>query len=610
MGNVNTIPVVSQAKSAVQAACGDTRGARETQEKFLHECVGVSQVTSLVYLAKGDTEKAEQTQVRCGKTLSNFADGVPVVGHVKGAIHHIAGDHEGGNNALRAATRTTGVMAGGALGFCVGGPVGAVAGGIAAGGTLDGAATLTSSVLENEYKPEGIFANVQQVIDNPSGGAVFDALAVPVFDGLAGYQGGKIASALENAAAGKAPTIDPKAAAEAAETRGYANQAMAVAEEMRETPGVTTGQLLKQYEVAMALDKQATLIETGGRGAPPAFDPKVSSGPNLYPPGVQDSGKQKEKSTEQSQDSFQATPTRETTASNSTTSTKVETPARLTQKQLDPSPKFACNVNLFFGFQLKKVLDEFKRFDQLEEYDLSVLEEKVQKLLKGKGVEVVRIQKIFTKMMLYDENEKQNLESKQVVSVMYGKATAELYDKENPLRGYQVVMRHQSDRMGALHILLSHPQDMFDLLPGLDVNLFPPNILFFLGEDMTNIISEKPRRKLDEVQKAAMVTEAQLYYLKHPEERKKMMANELLLVTFLRMHMNPSNFSLHQFYSFKGKQKFRVVFNVPTTFGEKRQLAIGLSCDPNGSGKAIIYKSPGRDGIDCDCYEIITAFVI
>ena len=99
MGNVNTIPVVSQAKSLVQVVTGDPDGAAETQEKFFHECIGVSQVgahfqsfkytclfsvTSLVYLATGDTEKAGETQVRCGKQLSNFADGVPVVGHVKG----------------------------------------------------------------------------------------------------------------------------------------------------------------------------------------------------------------------------------------------------------------------------------------------------------------------------------------------------------------------------------------------------------------------------------------------------------------------------------------------------------------------------------------------
>jgi hypothetical protein len=29
--------------------------------------------------------------------MSNFADGIPIVGHVKGAIHYTCGDKEGGD---------------------------------------------------------------------------------------------------------------------------------------------------------------------------------------------------------------------------------------------------------------------------------------------------------------------------------------------------------------------------------------------------------------------------------------------------------------------------------------------------------------------------------
>lgn len=44
MGGVNSIPVVSQAKSGVQLICGDTDGAAETQKDFLQQCPVVSQV--------------------------------------------------------------------------------------------------------------------------------------------------------------------------------------------------------------------------------------------------------------------------------------------------------------------------------------------------------------------------------------------------------------------------------------------------------------------------------------------------------------------------------------------------------------------------------------
>uniref|UniRef100_A0A1I7T3A4 EF-hand domain-containing protein n=1 Tax=Caenorhabditis tropicalis TaxID=1561998 RepID=A0A1I7T3A4_9PELO len=609
MGNVNTIPVVSQTKSLVQLATGDKDGAAETQEKFLHECIGVSQVTSAVYLLAGETEKAGETQIRCGKTLSNFADGVPVVGHVKGAIHHAVGDHEGGNKALVAATRTTGVMAGGAAGFLIGGPVGAVAGGIASGGALDGAATLGASLREKEYKPEGIFASVQEVIDNPSGGAVFDAVAGPVFDGLAGYQGGKIAGAIENAAAARAANapIDPKNAAKAAEVRVYADKAMAIAEEMRETPGVTSGELMKQYDVAMALDKKATLIEKAGRPTPSGFNPKATKSPNVYPPGVteQDSnGKKFKTNTECTQQASTSHSSRERT----TTKTETFNTNSSSSIRCYTSDKL-LNETKFYQ-ELRQVVHAFKKFDFNHEYDLSFIEAKIERFLKGKGAPVVQTVKMFTKTML-NESETQNFKTEQVVSVLYGKTTAEKFDKKNPLKGFQVLLRHQSETMGALHILLSHPQDMLDILPGLDISLFPPHIRSFLENDLKNLKNGTQRRRLTEDQKLAIVQEAKQYYAKCPSDKRKMMANELLLVAYLRLHMNPLNFYAHQFYPVPPiRQQFRVIFNVPTTTNQIRQLAICLSCDQGGSGKAIIYKSPGKDGVDCDCYEIITSFLI
>ena len=65
--------------------------------------------------------------------MSNFADGIPVVGHVKGGIHYICGDKEGGDNAMKSSSRTVGVIGGGVGGFFVGGPAGAIGGGLTGG---------------------------------------------------------------------------------------------------------------------------------------------------------------------------------------------------------------------------------------------------------------------------------------------------------------------------------------------------------------------------------------------------------------------------------------------------------------------------------------------
>jgi len=64
---MTTIPIVSQLKSIFQAITGDTSGALKTQEQFL------------------DTWKNHP-----GKAIGDFADGVPIVGHIKGTklSHH------------------------------------------------------------------------------------------------------------------------------------------------------------------------------------------------------------------------------------------------------------------------------------------------------------------------------------------------------------------------------------------------------------------------------------------------------------------------------------------------------------------------------------------
>ncbi|KAE9547603.1 hypothetical protein FO519_009185 [Halicephalobus sp. NKZ332] len=178
MGNTDSIPVVSQTKSIVQAISGDTEGA----------------ATSAALLITGNADEALEVQKEFVKGVSDVADGIPVVGHVKGTIHYVAGDTEGGDKAMKSASRTTGVVAGGVGGFFVGGPVGAVAGGIAGGAAMDGITTVVDSAVHDEYRPAGYIAAVENIIENPNAGDIFDTVAMPVFDGLTGYTAGQVAN--------------------------------------------------------------------------------------------------------------------------------------------------------------------------------------------------------------------------------------------------------------------------------------------------------------------------------------------------------------------------------------------------------------------------------
>lgn len=76
MGGVNSIPVVSQAKSGVQLICGDTDGAAQTQKDFLQECPGVSQVLKTNFNLFGF---AWLTRLLCGFIISGDINSAIIV---------------------------------------------------------------------------------------------------------------------------------------------------------------------------------------------------------------------------------------------------------------------------------------------------------------------------------------------------------------------------------------------------------------------------------------------------------------------------------------------------------------------------------------------------
>lgn len=153
-------------------------------------------MVSVLQLVTGDVDGAIETQQRFVDGVSRTVDGIPIVGHAKAVIHYACDDTEGGDRAMMSATRTTQVMAAGAVGFLAGGPVGAVAGGVVGGVTFDTNVTIIDSAFHNEYRPSGTIGALDNVLKNPNAGDIFDTCFIFVSDGLNGYSGGRLVNAI------------------------------------------------------------------------------------------------------------------------------------------------------------------------------------------------------------------------------------------------------------------------------------------------------------------------------------------------------------------------------------------------------------------------------
>ena len=187
----DAFPIVSQTKSLVQWISGDSEGAKRTQENFSRQCPIISQARSAVEAISGDPDAALATQMECLNFASSFVDAVPVAGHIKGGCHYAWGDTEGGDNAMKAASRTTGAIVGGAGGFLVAGPPGAVAGGIAGAATMDGVTTGIDSAVHGEFRPAGFVQQGANIAENPTDAGIwFDTGFMVVGDGLTGLAAG------------------------------------------------------------------------------------------------------------------------------------------------------------------------------------------------------------------------------------------------------------------------------------------------------------------------------------------------------------------------------------------------------------------------------------
>jgi len=173
-GKLDWIPVVSQVKSAVQMIRGDREGALKTQENFCSTCPLVSQVKSVVEVISGNHEQARQTQLHFADTMSNAANAIPIIGHVKGAVHYACGDSLRGELAVKSASQSTGIIVGGIAGGIIGGPIGAVTLGTAGGAAVDVIVTGVESLIHKEYRPNGSIAIATRVATGKSVKDSFD----------------------------------------------------------------------------------------------------------------------------------------------------------------------------------------------------------------------------------------------------------------------------------------------------------------------------------------------------------------------------------------------------------------------------------------------------
>jgi len=110
-----------------------------------------------------------------GKFCDDASKAVPVVGHTRALVHKIQGDDKAADECFKASNRTSAGIAGGAAGFCVGGPMGAAGGALAATAAMDATHTTIDSINNNKFTSHGLFNNAEKFVQDPTDvGNLFD----------------------------------------------------------------------------------------------------------------------------------------------------------------------------------------------------------------------------------------------------------------------------------------------------------------------------------------------------------------------------------------------------------------------------------------------------
>jgi hypothetical protein len=188
--------LVAPVKATCQAIAGNTDAAAETFAEMMETTPILSHGMALIAKIDGNDAVAKKFWDSGNSATSSMINAIPVVGHAKGVVHNICGDHEGAKDAYLAATRTSTVLGAGAGGFLLAGPVGAVGAGLNAGVAWD-AGTL---IATNGKKANGVYKIVETIDKDPTDfwGYVDGSLGM-INDGMTGYSGGKMAERVARA---------------------------------------------------------------------------------------------------------------------------------------------------------------------------------------------------------------------------------------------------------------------------------------------------------------------------------------------------------------------------------------------------------------------------
>jgi len=174
MGNTDSIPVVSQAKSLVQVIGGDAKGAKKTQENFARTAPVVSQFNSLGHSIAGNNDEARKIQEEFGSEMQSLAEGTPVVGHFVSAGYAIAGDTKKAEQVALGATKSTVVAVAGIAGAACG--PGAPACGAALATSANAGWDGLDSVIGGESR--GMIKGFQDIHEGKASiGSAFDTIA-------------------------------------------------------------------------------------------------------------------------------------------------------------------------------------------------------------------------------------------------------------------------------------------------------------------------------------------------------------------------------------------------------------------------------------------------
>jgi hypothetical protein len=215
MGAVKSIPVVSEVVTAGEsvgklvgaagcAVVGNTTDAKKLLDGAGQAWVDYTErqpiaagINVAVRAACDDTEGVERVAKKLGHSYLELMDGTPGVGHVKGTVHYILGDKEGGDKCMKDASKGAVVIAATALTAATGGaaaPLLVGAASLVSGAAMDGIITGVDSAVHGEYRPYGEIAAVTQAIKTGDPNDIADAVLAPIADfGLAA--GGEFAAA-------------------------------------------------------------------------------------------------------------------------------------------------------------------------------------------------------------------------------------------------------------------------------------------------------------------------------------------------------------------------------------------------------------------------------